>query len=88
MADQQRSEPHRWDPTVQHYAPVSEPMTTPYCLDALAGLDLHLGYACSTWPRNGALATAVARRGASVLAINSSPAMVAFLARRAGEGIS
>lgn len=86
MADQHLSEPNRWDGIVEHYAAVGEAITSPYCLDALAGLDLHHGVRLlDVAAGTGALATAAARRGASVLAIDSSPGMMAYLARRASE---
>jgi ubiquinone/menaquinone biosynthesis C-methylase UbiE len=52
----------------------------------VARLDLHPGVRLlDVAAGTGALATAAARRGASVLAIDSSRGMVAFLARRARE---
>ena len=86
MAEQHLSGPNRWDGVVEHYVAVGEAITAPYGLDALAGLDLHPGVRLlDVAAGTGALATAAARRGASVLAIDSSPGMVAFLARRARE---
>ncbi len=85
--DQARlDDPSRWDGIVEHYAVVGEAITTPYSLDALAGLDPRravrlLDVATGT----GALARAAARRGASVTAIDSSPGMVAYLSQRARE---
>ena len=86
MANDYISDPKRWDEIAEHYAVVGELITGPYSLDALDGLDLHsrvrlLDVATGT----GALATAAARRGANVLAIDSSQGMVAYLARRASD---
>lgn len=86
MAEQHLGDPNRWDRIVEHYAGDGESITTPYGLDAVAGLDLHPGVRLlDVAAGTGALAMAVARRGARVLAVDSSPAMVAFLARRARE---
>src|SRR5262249_29599348 len=86
MAEQHLSHPHRWDGIVEHYAAVGEPITTLYGLDAVAGLDLHPGVRLlDVAAGTGALATAAARRGASVLAIDSSRGVVAFLAQRPRE---
>ncbi len=90
MADEDRSDASQWDEIVHCYATVGESVTTPYCLDALAGLDLREGVRLlDVAAGTGALSVAAARRGASVLAVDSSAGMMAYLAERATrEGLA
>lgn len=86
MADRHLTDPKFCDAFVEDYAAVAEPITTPYCLDALDGLAPRPGARLlDVAAGTGALARAAARRGADVLAADSSPAMVAYLAARAAS---
>jgi ubiquinone/menaquinone biosynthesis C-methylase UbiE len=86
MVDRYLTDPKLWDAIVEDYVAVGEHITTPYCLDALDGLDPRLGARLlDVATGTGALAMAAARRGAGVLAADSSPAMVAYLAARAAS---
>jgi SAM-dependent methyltransferase len=86
MADRYLTDPKFWDANVEYYVAVGERITTPYCLDALDGLAPRPGARLlDVATGTGALAMAAARRGAGVLATDSSPAMVAYLAARAAS---
>ncbi len=86
MADRHPIDATQWDATVARYATIGELVTTPYCLGALDGLNLRPGVRLlDVAAGTGALALAAARRGASVLAIDSSPGMMAYLAGRAAN---
>jgi SAM-dependent methyltransferase len=86
LAERYLTDPNFWDANVEHYAAVGEQITTPYCFDALDGLDLSRGVRLlDVATETGALAREAACRGADVLAIDSSPAMVAYLAARASS---
>lgn len=84
MADRYLADPKFWDANIEHYVAVGEQITTPYCFDALDGLAPGPGARLlDVATGTGALAREAARRGAGVVAIDSSPAMVAYLAARA-----
>lgn len=74
-----------WDSAVDGYVAVAEPFTARFCEDAVALAGIERGTTLldiATGP--GALAIAAARAGASVTAIDFSPAMIARLQGRVG----
>ena len=87
--DSFRTEPQDWDAATDAYARIREPLTLPYGLDTLEAvrvgpgerlLDLAAG--------TGGVALAAARRGAEVVAVDSSSGMMNYLAARVGrEGV-
>ena len=88
--DSFRIEPQGWDAATDAYARLREPLTLPYGLDTLEAIRVGPGerlldLAAGT----GGVALAAARRGAEVVAVDSSSGMMNYLAtrvRREGVG--
>ena len=86
VALQPDQQPARWDDHVAVYESAFEPLTNAFARRALALLDLRPGETLiDIAAGSGGAALLAAERGADVLAVDASPAMVARIRDRAGE---